>query len=75
MDFYRAPFCEPAGGGQYKPENLGTITNLQIISILKLPQIVSEFVFNNFLYGFEFGRIEIVSLIKMLISSCLAIFV
>ena len=23
MDFYRAPFCEPAGGGQYKPENLG----------------------------------------------------
>lgn len=23
MEFYRAPFCEPEGGGQYKPENLG----------------------------------------------------
>jgi hypothetical protein len=23
MEYYRAPFCEPEGGGQYKPENLG----------------------------------------------------
>ncbi|KAL4235797.1 Transmembrane 9 superfamily member 4 [Mactra antiquata] len=25
MEFYRAPFCEPEGGGQYKSENLGEV--------------------------------------------------
>lgn len=25
MEYYRAPFCEPEGGGQYKPENLGEV--------------------------------------------------
>lgn len=25
MEFYRAPFCEPEGGGQYKSENLGML--------------------------------------------------
>ncbi|XP_052776751.1 transmembrane 9 superfamily member 4-like [Mya arenaria] len=25
MEFYRAPFCEPVGGAEFKPENLGEV--------------------------------------------------